>query len=190
LAESDSELLERCRRGDPGAWRDLVESHARSVFALCYRFVGRVDLAEELTQDTFARVYQQLGRYRVADGSFGAWLATVGRNLAIDHLRRTRQERLRRVDGEVMERIPTSEASPERIVERAERVNLVRRGLRGLAPELRLPLVLRDLSGMSYDEIARSLALPLGTVKSRINRARLELARRIVGLTGGAAVVE
>jgi RNA polymerase sigma-70 factor (ECF subfamily) len=190
LADSESEVLDRCRRGDAAAWRELVDRHARPVFALCYRFAGRADLAEDLTQETFARVYQQLGRYRTADGSFGAWLATVARHLAIDHLRRTKQERLRRVDGQIMEQMPTQHDNPERAVEREERARLVRRGLGGLVPELRMPLVLRDLAGMSYDEIAHSMALPLGTVKSRINRARIELARRIVGLAGGALGVE
>jgi RNA polymerase sigma-70 factor (ECF subfamily) len=190
LAENESELLDRCRRGDAAAWRELVERHARSVFALCYRFSGRVDLAEDLTQEAFARVYQQLGRYRPADGAFGAWLATVARNLAIDQLRRTRQERLRRVDGEVMEHVASPDGNPERALQREERARLVRRGLHGLVPELRTPLVMRDLAGMSYDEIAHSMALPLGTVKSRINRARLELARRLLGLAGGVVEVE
>jgi RNA polymerase sigma-70 factor (ECF subfamily) len=190
LVDNETERLDRCRRGDPAAWRELVECHARSVFGLCYRLLGRVDLAEELSQETFARVYQQIDRYRVTEGAFGAWLAAVARNLVIDHLRRTRQERMRRVDGEIMEHMASPRDNPERALERSERVRLVRRGLNGLTPELRTPLVLRDLAGQSYDEIAGSLALPLGTVKSRINRARLELARRILGLAGGAAVVE
>jgi RNA polymerase sigma-70 factor (ECF subfamily) len=190
LSENDPSIIDRCRRGDQAAWRELVESHARAVFGICYRFVGRGDVAEDLTQETFARVYLQLDRYREDEGVFGAWLATVARNLAIDHWRRQRQERERAVEPSVMERVPDDEGGPHRLAVRSERARLVHRGLRGLTPELRLPLVLRDLAGLSYDEIARTLAVPQGTVKSRISRARLELARRLVGLGGVALAVD
>ncbi len=147
-------------------------------------------MAEDLTQEAFARVYEQIDRYRENDGAFGAWLTTVARNLAIDHWRRLRVERERTTTSEALDRLPAGDSGPERALERHERVRLVHRGLRGLTPDLRLPLVLRDLAGLSYDEIARSLALPEGTVKSRINRARLELARRLVGLGAAAQAAE
>ena len=88
LTESDSELLRKCRAGDQAAWGELVARHTRRVFGLAYRFVGRVDEAEDLTQETFVKVYQNLDRYREADGSFPTWLMTVARNQAIDHYRR------------------------------------------------------------------------------------------------------
>ena len=191
MTTTDADLLSRCRTGDEGAWHELVGLYTRKVFGLAYRFTGRVDEAEDLTQEVFVKVYQTLGRYRESDGPFGGWLMAVARNHAIDHYRRGRQERARRTeDPIVLETAPAREEHPIAGLEREERARLVHRGLRALPPELRLPLILCDLQGLSYDEIARSLEVPLGTVKSRINRARLELAKRLLGrrheLAGGA----
>jgi RNA polymerase sigma-70 factor (ECF subfamily) len=148
---------------------------------LAYRFVGRVDEAEDLTQDIFIKVFQSLERYRESDGAFSTWLTTVARNHAIDDYRRRREERLRRRDDpELMESIPSSEESPLRSLERQDRARLVHRGLRSLPPELREPLVLCDLQGLPYEDVAQTLGIPLGTVKSRINRGRLELAKRLM----------
>lgn len=179
---TDADLLPRCRTGDEGAWRELVAQHARKVFGLAYRFTGRVDEAEDLTQEVFVKVFQTLHRYREADGPFGGWLMAVARNHAIDNYRRRRQERLRRSDDvSVLETMPAKGEHPTAGLERQERAALVHAGLRALPPDLRLPLVLCDLQGLPYDEIAAALQIPLGTVKSRINRARLELAKRLLG---------
>jgi RNA polymerase sigma-70 factor (ECF subfamily) len=185
VSDGDSELLGRCRRGDQAAWHALVARHTRKVFGLAYRFSGRVDEAEDLTQEIFVKVYQALDRFEPKDGSFGTWLGTVARNHAIDHYRRRREERLRRADSpEILDVQPASGESPLRRLEREERVQLVRRGLRALPRQLREPLILCDLQGLPYDEIASTLELPLGTVKSRINRGRLELAKRLAGRRG------
>jgi RNA polymerase sigma-70 factor, ECF subfamily len=192
LTTTDADLLPRCRDGDEAAWRELVTRHTRRVFGLAYRFTGRVDEAEDLTQEVFVKVYQTLGRYRETDGPFGGWLMAVARNHAIDHYRRRKQERLRRTDDPVaLETVPAREEHPIAGLEREERARLVHSGLRALPPDLRLPLILCDLQGLPYEEIASALGVPLGTVKSRINRARLELAKRLVGrhraLAGGAS---
>ena len=154
--------------------------HTRRVFSLAYRFTGRVDEAEDLTQEVFVKVYESLDQYRESDGAFGAWLGVVARHQAIDHYRRKRQERLRRVEGpDTVEGAAADDESPLADLERDERVRLVHRAVRALPSDLREPLVLCDLQGLPYDEIAATLSLPLGTVKSRINRARLELAKRL-----------
>jgi RNA polymerase sigma-70 factor (ECF subfamily) len=179
---TDSDLLSRCRRGEEAAWNDLVASYTRKVFGLAYRFTGRVDEAEDLTQEVFVKVYQTLGRYREQDGPFGGWLMAVARNHAIDHYRRRKQERLRRSDDEAaLQTAPAHVEHPMTGLERQQRASLVHKGLRALPADLRLPLILCDLQGMPYDEIAAALSVPLGTVKSRINRARLELAKRLLG---------
>lgn len=181
LNTTDTDLLPGCRSGDEAAWRTLVERYTRKVFGLAYRFTGKADEAEDLTQEVFVKVYQTLHRYRETDGPFGAWLMAVARNHAIDHYRRGRQERMRRTeDPFVLETAPSGDEHPIAELEREERAKLVHTGLRSLPPDLRTPLVLCDLQGLSYDQIAAELQLPLGTVKSRINRARLELAKRLL----------
>ena len=185
LTESDSDLLQRCRAGDQPAWRELVARHTRRVFNLAYRFVGRVDEAEDLTQEVFIKVYQSLDRYRQVEGSFTTWLTTVARNQVIDNYRRRREEKRRRLDDpEILDVMASPEEGPLRGLEREERVEFVRRGLRALPADLREPLILCDLQGLPYQEVAGILQLPLGTVKSRINRGRLELARRLLGRRG------
>jgi RNA polymerase sigma-70 factor (ECF subfamily) len=182
LSDSDSDLLWRCREGDEASWRELVSRHARKVFGLAYRFTGRVDEAEDLTQEVFLKVYQTLDRYDAGAGSFGSWLMAVARNQSIDRYRRHRQEHQRRIqDPELIDHVASGDESPLRGLEREERIRLVHRGLRALPSELREVLVLFDLQGVPYDEIAGTLGIPLGTVKSRINRGRLELAKRLRG---------
>ena len=182
MNENESDFLLRCREGDEASWRELVARHARKVFGLAYRFTGRVDEAEDLTQEVFIKVYQTLERYDAGVGSFGSWLMAVARNQSIDRYRRCRQEHQRRVeDPEAVDLAPSGDESALRSLEREERVRLVHRGLRALPSELREVLVLFDLQGVPYDEIAETLGIPLGTVKSRINRGRLELAKRLRG---------
>jgi RNA polymerase sigma-70 factor, ECF subfamily len=182
VSDDDGELLRRCRNGDENAWRELVRKHTRRVFSIAYRFSGRVDEAEDLTQEVFVKVYQSLARYEPASGAFTTWLGTVARNHAIDLYRRKREERARVTgDSETLQALPDRAEAHDHAVEREERAQLVRRAVRALPPPLREALVLCDLQGMPYEEIAEALTLPLGTVKSRINRGRLELARRLLG---------
>jgi RNA polymerase sigma-70 factor (ECF subfamily) len=182
LSASDDELVRRCREGSESAWHELVTRHTRRVFGVAYRFCGRVDEAEDLTQEVFVKVYQKLDRYRDRDGAFTTWLTTIARNHSIDLYRRRREERQRRVDDpERIEVAPSTRRGQQAELERNERVELVRSGLRALPPDLREPLMLCDIRGLSYDEAAKTLEIPLGTVKSRINRGRLELARRLMG---------
>ena len=191
MTDTEGDLVGRCRRGDETAWRELVARHTRRVFGIAYRFVGRVDEAEDLTQDIFVKVFQSLDRYRESDGAFSTWVGTVARNHAIDQYRRRREERRRRIDDPaVLDTVPAGEESALKSLEREDVKRLVHRGLRALPADLREALVLCDLQGLSYDEVAATLEIPLGTVKSRINRGRIELARRLMSarrrLEGGA----
>jgi RNA polymerase sigma-70 factor (ECF subfamily) len=151
------------------------------VFGLAYRFVGRVDEAEDLTQDIFVKVYQNLDRYQSGQGAFSTWLTAVARNLSIDHHRKRREERWRRIEGEgLVENLRSPDEGPQMGLEREERETLVRSGLKALPQDLREPIILCDLQGLPYEEAATVLGVPLGTVKSRLNRGRLELARRLL----------
>jgi RNA polymerase sigma-70 factor (ECF subfamily) len=178
LSESERDLLERCRLGDQDAWRGLVSRHLRRVFAVAYRFTGRVEEAEDLVQEIFMKVFQNLSRFDGSEAVFPAWLLTLARHHAIDHVRKARTGA---VDPSILESLPSNADGPDRRLEGTERTMLVHRGLRALPSELREVLVLRDLEGLSYQETAEALKIPLGTAKSRVNRGRLELARRLMG---------
>src|SRR5580658_8535651 len=182
--DSDYSIVERCLSGDAAAWEDLVRLHTRRVYGLCYRFTGRESEAQDLTQEVFLRVYRTLGSFRSAEGSFTTWLARLARNLLIDHYRRTRNERitdsieeqLPGVEGRTEEKFKSA-SRPDSAVAGREASELLQAALSKLSPELRETIILRDLQELEYREIADVLAIPEGTVKSRLNRGRAELAR-------------
>jgi len=178
--EPDAQLVQQCLRGDGPAWEELVQRHTRRVFNICYRFTGSSTEAEDLSQDVFLKVYRSLMSYRPASGGFATWLTSVTRNLLVDHYRRTKRDRMTdSIDDEMpqLEEKHTVGRGPDRIYAEAELSSQVQRALRRLSPELREAVILRDLQGLEYNEIQEVLAVPEGTVKSRINRGRIELAR-------------
>jgi RNA polymerase sigma-70 factor (ECF subfamily) len=178
--EFDARFVVRLQHRDEEAFSSLVLVYEKRIFQLVWRMLGSKEEAEDLTQEVFVKVYQTLDRFAEDHGSFPAWLMTVARNQAIDHYRRRREEHRRKADDpEILEFTASGEEGPLRALERHERVALVHRGLRALPPDLREPLILCDLQGLPYEEVARTLQIPLGTVKSRINRGRLELAKRL-----------
>lgn len=179
MLPGDEKLVERCLRGDDSAWEGIVNAYTRRVYNLGYRYTGRSDEAEDLTQEIFIKVYQNLKSYRAEAGSFQNWVLKVGRNLIIDHYRQTRrfQQSAGSEEMETMNLSDEKTPSPHRVAEQSESARFLREALQKLSPELKEAIILRDLEGMSYQEIAGLLSIPEGTVKSRINRARLELAK-------------
>ncbi len=180
--EIDS-LIERCLKGDQAAWEAIVHLHWRKVFNIAYKFVGRHDEAEDLTQDVFLKLFKSLRTFD-RRANFSTWLISVSRNLCIDHYRSVRREHdvvTHDVDVVTLAR-PSSIDSPYLMLERRDRVALLRAALDRLTPSLRTAVMLRDIQELSYHEIARRLDVPEGTVKSRINRGRTELARQIARL--------
>ena len=177
--ETDA-LIERCLAGDQQAWDQIVKQHWRKVFNLAYKFVGRHDEAEDLTQDIFLKIFKALHTFD-RRANFQTWLISISRNLCIDHYRSVRKERetmARDVDAATL--TPASrERSPYGELEQIDLRVRIRQALAELPPTLREAVVLRDLQEFSYQEIADKLNLPEGTVKSRINRGRLELARQM-----------
>jgi RNA polymerase sigma-70 factor (ECF subfamily) len=161
------EIIERCL-------------YRRKVFNVAYKFVGRHDQAEDLTQDVFLKLYKSLDTFD-RRANFQTWLISVSRNLCIDHYRAVRKEREtinRDVDPtDFAPAAPDTRADTQ--LEQRDRVKLLRRALDRLAPTLRTAVMLRDIQELTYQEIADRLRLPEGTVKSRINRGRTELARQI-----------
>jgi RNA polymerase sigma-70 factor (ECF subfamily) len=156
-----------------------VNQYAKRIYNLTYRYTSRRDEAEDLTQEIFIRVYQNLKSFRSESGSFQSWIMKVGRNLVIDHYRRTRryQQAAGTEEMEIMNLKDDKAPNPQRVAEQSEASRFVSEGLQALSPELKEAIILRDLEGMAYLEIAELLGIPEGTVKSRINRARLELAK-------------
>ncbi len=179
--DQDHSLIARCLRGEDAAWEELVRLHTRQIYGLCFRFTGSGQEAQDLTQEVFLRVFRTLGSFRADEGSFGTWLARVTRNLLIDHYRRTRQDR---ATDPIEDQLPVLEEAgaaasrrPDQALAGREASEILQTTLLKLSPDLREAVILRDLQEMEYREIAQTLEIPEGTVKSRINRGRAELAR-------------
>ncbi|MFN7936043.1 MAG: sigma-70 family RNA polymerase sigma factor [Bryobacteraceae bacterium] len=178
--DTDSTLVDRCLGGDEVAWEDLVRLHTRKVYAVCYRFTGNDSEAQDLTQDVFLRVFKSLRSFRSGEGSFAVWLMRLTRNLLIDNYRRGKQERATdSIEDQlpVLEETAAMSARTDGLLAGREASEILQAGLEKLSPELRETLILRDLEEMEYREIAQVLNVPEGTVKSRLNRGRAELAR-------------
>ena len=173
-------LIEQCLGGDQVAWEVIVKQNWRKVFNVAYKFVGKHDEAEDLTQDIFLKIFKALRTFD-RRANFQTWIVSISRNLCIDHYRSVRKERqtiARDVDSNDLQ--PASrERGPYAAAEHQDLRALLRLALGKLPTTLRTAVVLRDLQELSYQEIADRLGLPEGTVKSRINRGRLELGRQL-----------
>ena len=177
--EADAILVERCLGGEETAWEDLVKLHTRRIYGICYRFTGRDSEAQDLTQEVFLRVFRNLASYRAGEGSFVVWLTRLTRNLLIDHYRRTR---LDRATDSIEDKLPhleqaTTGSRTDSVLAGREAAEVLQHALGKLSPDLRETVILRDVEEMEYREIAEVLNVPEGTVKSRLNRGRAELAR-------------
>jgi RNA polymerase sigma-70 factor (ECF subfamily) len=181
-----SQVVSRCMNGDSGAWAELVRTHHRRVYGLCYRFTNNAADAEDLTQDVFLKIYSNLASFDFGRGSLQVWITTMTRNLLVDNFRRTRNLRstgsldegwdvtdeLRPID-----RLTSEGPSPHESAAQKELAKMVQNALALVSVELREAVILRDLQDLDYKEIAQVLGIPEGTVKSRISRGRAELAR-------------
>ncbi|HTL44303.1 MAG TPA: sigma-70 family RNA polymerase sigma factor [Vicinamibacterales bacterium] len=173
-------LIEQCLAGNQAAWETIVRQNWRKVFNVAYKFVGKHDEAEDLTQDIFLKIFKALNTFD-RRANFQTWIVSISRNLCIDHYRSVRKERqtvARDVDMSDLQ--PASaERGPYAVAEHQDLRAQLRVALETLPSTLRTAVVLRDLRELSYQEIADRLQLPEGTVKSRINRGRIELAHQL-----------
>jgi len=180
-------LVRRCVAGDVVAWEEIVQQYQRRIYNICYRFAGSADDAQDLTQEVFIKMYRTLNTYSVEKGAFLTWVTAVTRNLLVDHFRRSKQDRVTdSLDAPISEqedavalseRIEDKAPAPDASAQSRETREKVHAALQKLSPDLREAVILRDLQDMDYREIAGVLRVPEGTVKSRINRGRAELAR-------------
>jgi RNA polymerase sigma-70 factor, ECF subfamily len=180
-------LVRRCVSGDAAAWQEIVQQYHRRISNICYRFSGSPDDASDLAQEVFIKMYRTLSTFDTTRASFMTWVTTVTRNLLVDHFRKGKYDRITdsldatpgsQEDGiTIADQLEDKSASPETKMRSQETQKLVHEALKRLSPELREAVILRDLQDMDYKDIAKVLNVPEGTVKSRINRGRTELAR-------------
>ena len=178
MEESDAKLVQLCLAKDSQAWEQLLRTHARKILNMAYRYTGNHAVAEELTQDIFLKVYQNLSSFSIGRGSFQSWIMSVGRNHIVDYWRAHKREK----DEVPLEEPDVPEARsarnhPFRTLHNKERGALLESALAELPLELKEAVVLRDIEELSYQEIADLANIPEGTVKSCINRGRIRLAQ-------------
>jgi RNA polymerase sigma-70 factor, ECF subfamily len=175
-----AELVRRARAGDGVAWEEIVTAFSRRIFNLAYRFTSSAESAEDLTQEVFIRIYRTLDQYDPKQGDLANWLMRLARNLIIDdyrHRQRNPQNSMADTVEDHTYHLRAVGTSAQRDLERRELAVQVQRGIDKLPPDLKTCVILRDIEELSYQEIVDVLKIPEGTVKSRINRGRIELAK-------------
>jgi RNA polymerase sigma-70 factor (ECF subfamily) len=175
-----AELVRRARAGDGAAWEEIVVGFSRRIFNLAYRFTSSIDAAEDLTQEVFIRIYKTLDQYDAKQGDLSNWLMRLARNLIIDDYRHRQRNPQNTMADDVDEHayhLRSAGTSAHKELERRELAAQVQEGIDKLPSDLRTCVILRDIEEMSYQEIVDVLQIPEGTVKSRINRGRIELAK-------------
>jgi RNA polymerase sigma-70 factor, ECF subfamily len=178
-----SELLNRCRQGDELAWEALVRRFQGRVYGVAYHYAGNAEEARDIAQDVFIRLYNRLDTC-TNDETFVPWLIRMTRNICIDRHRRARaRPQTGPTPIEEMYDLPAPGPDPSEVWRRKERGDLVRRAMQKLSEISREIILLKEIQGLSFEEIASMLKVPVGTVKSRSNRARIDLAREIVSLS-------
>ncbi|MEM1177902.1 MAG: sigma-70 family RNA polymerase sigma factor [Acidobacteriota bacterium] len=171
-------LARRAQKADDRAWDEIVARYGERIYNLALRFTGgRNGEAEDLTQDVFLKLYGHLGSYR-GEVPLMAWALRLSRNLCVDYYRRHRRRYQGTVGAEVLQ-FRSGDDDPLRDSWLQQRRELVHQTLAEMGEEQATVVMLRDLQGMAYDEVAHILELPVGTVKSRLNRARRELMSRV-----------
>lgn len=182
---SDEELFELCRQRDPRSWEELVQRHQGRMLNLAYQFTSNREEARDLAQDIFIRLYQSFEHYQ-SGRSFMTWMYSVARNLCIDHYRRRKKDR-RVVDMPVDEfrDLPLDDEGADTKVVKRERDQLLHRALDTLGVASREAIVMKDFQNLSLEDMAGLLGVPIGTVKSRISRARVELGKAILRFERG-----
>lgn len=177
----DADLIDRFKKGDTSAFGEIVIKYQDRIYNLCRHMLGRAHDAEDAAQDSFLKAYQALPKFQ-PEASLYTWLYRIATNTCLDYKRKPVFESLFRssVDGEeLVHDQPSDEPSPERLYQSKQMDQALREGLAKLSPKLRAIIILKELEDLSYEEIAETLDISLGTVKSRIARAREELQQSL-----------
>jgi RNA polymerase sigma-70 factor (ECF subfamily) len=177
--EEDRDLVDRARAGETGAFETLVRRYQGWVFTLALRMVGDRAEAEDLAQDVFLKAYRGLRGFKGAS-RFSTWLYAIASHHCLNHLKaRGRRGGLGDDPPAPVDRLPDGAPRADALLERADLVRIVQAEMAHLTEEHRMVLILRDIQGLSYEEIARTLGVELGTVRSRLHRARMEMKARL-----------
>ena len=178
-------LLQRCQDGDELAWESLVRRYQARIHGLAYHFVGHPEEARDLAQEIFVRIYRRLDTCRDPE-RFESWMLQIGRNVCLDyHRRRKVRPPVHDIPVDEVYDLADEREGTDQRAQSESRQRLVHRALQALSEVNREILLLKDIQGLSFEEISSMLKLPVGTVKSRSSRARLALAKQIVTMTGG-----
>jgi RNA polymerase sigma-70 factor (ECF subfamily) len=179
-----SELVRRCQSGDELAWESLVRRHQARVLAVAFHYVRSHEEARDVAQEVFVRIYRSLPRFQTTE-AFLPWMIRVARSCSIDHLRRRKaRPPAQDIAAEEAFDLRDDAALPDELSERASDRRLLDRALGRLSELHREILVLKEIQGLTLLEVARTLEIPVGTAKSRSNRARAELAREFLAIQG------
>lgn len=181
----DKNLIERCRSGDLASFNELVKKYEKQVYNFAYRLTGNYDDANDVAQDSFLRVFNAIGTFR-GDSSFTTWLFRITTNVFLDARKRAKahpqsslDEYLDLEESSVSRQVEDTSPSPEALTEEVERGEILEKAIRSLPEYQRAMVVLYHTEQKSYEEIAEVMNLPIGTVKSRLNRARLALKEKL-----------
>ncbi len=180
MESSGADLVRRCRAGDGTAWEEIVSTFSRRIFNLAYRFTSSIEAAEDLTQEVFVRIFKSLDQYDAKQGDLANWLMRLSRNLIIDDYRHRQRNPQNSYADDVEDHtfhLRAVGSSAQKEIERRELRAQVQEAIDKLPQDLRTCVILRDIEEMSYQEIVDVLKIAEGTVKSRINRGRIELAK-------------
>ena len=182
---AEQELISRSQKGDLDAFEELVARYERQVYTIAYRYMGNPEDASDLAQETFIKVYKSIDKFR-GDASFSTWIYRVTSNICKDELRKIKRKYQTSLDqeiwldeGSVTKQVMDTNPTPEEAYEQKELKKYLQDLIAGLSPEYRMVVVLRDIKGYSYEEIAEITETSLGTVKTRLNRARKALCEQL-----------
>jgi RNA polymerase sigma-70 factor (ECF subfamily) len=177
-ATSDAECVQKLQRGETDAFETLIRRHEKTIFNLIYRMLGDYDEAAEISQETFLSAYRAIGNFR-GEANFSTWLYRIALNHATTRRKTLSTRQQRNIPIENTEPISDPHAGPAESMEKKEIRDRVQQALNSLEPDDAAVILLRDLQDVSYEEVSRVLEIPVGTVKSRLHRARQSLKSKL-----------
>ena len=181
MGQSEQLLLENAKAGDVAAFEELIEGYQKKIFNLAYRIIGNYDDAADMAQEALIRIFRSIASFK-EQSSFSTWIYRITTNVCLDEIRKRKNkkvvsldEEIRMEDGEIKRQFMSDDIQPDAAAEQKELRTMVNNAINSLPEDQRIVITLRDIQGLSYDEISTVLDCPSGTVKSRINRARQAL---------------